>query len=154
GQPALVIVAVGESIFALDGRTGKPAWRGLRDPGSPLQMPPLRLTESGELPRLASQAGDRTVARLVLPTNAEGQCLLLPSDPVLERPSALDPRLVRTIPLGPRSYQQAISACQEMLYLAALSLTGLVIPAWLVIGALRRRPRNWRIAWTFLFAFI
>jgi serine/threonine protein kinase len=153
GKPAYVVIAEGDSVLGLDGRTGKPAWRGLRDVGSPVALPPLRATDSGELPRLTSRSGDRTVSRMLLPTDPEGHCL--PISGRICPPATLedDPRLLRHVLFGAQTGPQETLVLRRVIHEALLGLLGLALPGWLVIRALRQRPLTWRVLWTFASAF-
>lgn len=153
GQPALVVVATGETIFGIHGGTGKPAWRGLRDAGNPIHMPPLRLTDTGEPPRLASRSGDRTVSRLLLPTDPDGRCLPAAGDVFDLPPLRDDPRLIRHVLFGPGYAAQETLVVRRVIHEALLGLAGLALPGWLVIRALRQRPLTWRVLWSLAGAF-
>jgi hypothetical protein len=148
GQPAYVVVAAGETVLGLDGPTGKPAWRGLRDASSPVRVPPLRRTGSGELPRLTSQFG-RTVSRWLLPTDPDGRCLPPPAEPFTPPAIVADPRLTHyVIWRGPPDRQAGTVVMRRLLHEGALALLGVALPGWLVLRALRRRPQSWRILWS------
>jgi hypothetical protein len=154
GKPAYVVIAEGDSILGLDGRTGKPAWRGLRDAGSPITLPSLRATDSGELPRLPSRAGDRTVSRMLLPTDPEGHCLPISGSIYPTATLEDDPRLLRHVLFGAQIGPQETLVVRRIIHEALLGLLGLALPGWLVIRALRQRPLTWRVLWTFAGAFV
>jgi hypothetical protein len=147
----------GDSIYGLDGATGKPIWRGWREPGETATVP-ARVSfaaPSAEFDRSASQsfslvsrvarspADQYAVSRVILQTEPTGEYR---SSPVLASVSpavAADPRLMRRLPWVPHvsstGLRQHVDLVRPPALMGLYSLVVLVIPAWLLRGVLRRR---------------
>lgn len=151
----------GDSIFALDGRTGQPIWRGLRNAiniatvvpaeSHTIRSPGVPLIDSANSPRVISRPNMQwTVSRTSMPTDVNGRFAAQTrsvregneshaATGRVDQSNARDPRLLRRLPwMTPAGKADAISFFQPPLFIAAYSLAVLVIPATILYFAVGR----------------
>jgi outer membrane protein assembly factor BamB/tRNA A-37 threonylcarbamoyl transferase component Bud32 len=134
GRPVTVVLATGQTVYGLDGATGKLLWRCVGS-GRPTYV--LRPSRSGELPRVVSALSkDVTACNQALAVTADGADAVA-AQPFVE-PHDEDPRVYRPLPW------LALGGVKMPLWLFGLLVLGLsvsllVIPAVLLRWAVRQR---------------
>jgi len=158
GQTATVVTWEKDSVFGLDGATGKPIWRG---PATGLKAL-ITTTNPEELPRLVFKSGsdksdpggsfyDATVCRLALPTSPAGEYLPLAVSPRTFDPPPKDPRLARRLPWLRRGVRFFVEEFEiEEIEIDKWTAVGVpstfivvVVPVLLVYATVRRR--SWKL---------
>ncbi len=157
-HPAIVVVRCGDTVYGLDGRTGRPHWR-CQGPGWPVAcLAPVtphpdegeRGRGEGALPTVwfHTSKPESTVCRQALPVDANGKSFLPPA-PSMD-PPAEDVGLMISLPWVPASVDRG------GVHAAKQRLTQSILPAllWLGLFVYLARKRKWRLAIALLVCLI
>jgi outer membrane protein assembly factor BamB len=148
GHPGTVVVLSGDSIYGLDGSTGRPRWRCdvVPTPGNAQVPQLLPATDPQGLPHVLfagpSRLGPSTlICRQALPASPTGEYLLPQARRRPDDGVPPDPRLIRPLPWGMLlPYLDIMEGAQAF----AVLFVGLIVPGWLMRRAWRQR--SWKLA--------